>query len=424
MPIPNNGLITETNRQYYEGAQGFIVVNNNPNPGPSQLTNSFTTTFNTDLIFGSDDPTNPDYTLNNFKLYTSPTGLPGSFTEFLGGGFPFTLAISVSGNTISNVNPLDFGLGTHVVVQLKTLDGGNYGIPLNPNSYAYGDAVEENYGSYSYISLNDVVNNFMVAYVGTGKLIGSVKRTDVIFHAKRSTQEFSYDTLKSIHSMELNVPDNLSIVLPQDYVNYVKMSWIDHQGVKHVIYPTNNLTISPYENPVQDTRGVPIQDNFGDNIEGTSLTEERWKYNQTVSTNNLSGDLHNGDTWVQNAFYGRQYGLDPQYANINGYFTINEREGKISFSSDLIGRLIVLEYISDGLGYDLDSRVPKLAEEAMYAYILHAIISTRANQPEYLVQRLKQEKSAKLRNTKIRLSNIKLEEITQVLRGQSKWIKH
>jgi hypothetical protein len=25
MPIPNNGLITETNRQYYEGAQGFTI---------------------------------------------------------------------------------------------------------------------------------------------------------------------------------------------------------------------------------------------------------------------------------------------------------------------------------------------------------------------------------------------------------------
>jgi hypothetical protein len=65
-----------------------------------------------------------------------------------------------------------------------------------------------------------------------------------------------------------------------------------------------------------------------------------------------------------------------------------------------------------------------LAEEATYAYILHAIISTRANQPEYLVRRLRDEKSAKLRNAKIRLSNIKLEEITQVMRGKSKWIKH
>jgi len=413
MPIPNNGLITETNRQYYEGAQGFISL---------LAQTQYTTTFNTDLIFGGPnawDPNDIDYALNNFKLYTSSTGFPGTFNEYV-------LSYGVSNNviTLTTAIPANY----YVVVQLKTLDGGNYGNPLNPNSYAYGDTVEENYGSYSYISLNDVVNNFMVAYVGTGKLIGSVKRTDVIFHAKRSMQEFSYDTLKSIHSMELNVPSSLSVVLPQDYVNYVRMSWIDYQGVKHIIYPTNNLTIAPYENPVQDTRGVPIQDNFGDNIEGTSLTEERWRYNQTgpltFGANNFVGDWYNGDMWVQNAFYGRQYGLDPQYANINGYFTINEREGKISFSSDLIGRLIVLEYVSDGLAYDLDSRVPKMAEEAMYAYILHAIISTRANQPEYVVQRLKQEKSAKLRNTKIRLSNIKLEEITQVLRGQSKWIKH
>ena len=410
MPIPNNGLITETNRQYYEGAQGFIG---------DAIVDTFVTTFNTDLIFGSWNPAIVDYALNNFKLYTSPTGFPGTFTEF-------TSPFNVVNNTI--IFPFSPNVGEYIVVQLKTLDGGNYGNPLNPNSYAYGNTVEENYGSYAYTSLNDVVNNFMVGYVGTGKLINSVKRTDVIFHAKRSMQEFSYDTLKSIHSMELNVPNNLSIVLPQDYVNYVRMSWIDHQGVKHIIYPTNNLTIAPYENPVQDTRGVPIQDNFGDNIEGTSLTEERWRYNEigplTFDANNFVGDWYNGDMWVQSAWYGRRYGIDPQFANVNGYFTINDREGKISFSSDLVGRLIVLEYISDGLAYDLDSRVPKLAEEAMYAYILHAIISTRANQPEYVVQRLKQEKSAKLRNTKIRLSNIKLEEITQVLRGQSKWIKH
>ena len=65
-----------------------------------------------------------------------------------------------------------------------------------------------------------------------------------------------------------------------------------------------------------------------------------------------------------------------------------------------------------------------MAEEALYAHILHAVVSTRKNQPEYVVQRLKKERSAKLRNAKIRLSNIKTEEITQVMRGKSKWIKH
>jgi hypothetical protein len=182
---------------------------------------------------------------------------------------------------------------------------------------------------------------------------------------------------------------------------------------------------------VQDTRGIPIQDNFGSNIEGDSLTERRWKNNEayalTDNLNNGGNWVDNGygyDNWLWNGYFGQRYGLDPQYSNSNGYFTINDREGKISFSSGMVDKLIVLEYISDGLAYDLDTRVPKLAEEAMYAHIIHAILSLRINQPEYIIQRLKQEKSAKLRNAKIRLSNIKLEEITQVLRGQSKWIKH
>ena len=55
--------------------------------------------------------------------------------------------------------------------------------------------IEENYGDYSYTSLKDIVNNFLVAYVGTDKLITRIKRSDVIFHAKRGLQEFSYDTL-------------------------------------------------------------------------------------------------------------------------------------------------------------------------------------------------------------------------------------
>jgi hypothetical protein len=405
MPIPNNGLITETNRQYYEGAQGFIV---------GVGTTQFTTTFNTDLVFGSWDPNEINYALNNFKLYTSPSGMPDTFEEYVS-------AYTVVNNVITITPAL--AEGTYLVVQLKILDGGNYG-----DRDAFGNTVEENYGSYSYISLNDVINNFMVAYVGTGKLIGAVKRTDVIFHAKRGMQEFSYDTLKSIKSQELNIPHSLSVAIPQDYVNYVKMSWIDHHGVKHPIYPVNALTTNPYENPIQDNRGLPIQDNFNANIEGDSLTEERWNSNKGFVgvnfENSLDDSLYNGDNWVQDRFFGRLYGLDPQYANMNGYFSINDRENKISFSSDLVGKLIVLEYISDGLAYDLDSRIPKMAEDAMYAYILHAVVAHRSGSQEYLVRRLQQDKTAKLRNAKIRLSNIKLEEITQVFRGKSKWIKH
>lgn len=411
MPFPNGGLITETNRQYYEGAQGFQVSD-------PVTADTFQCTFNTNLFLGNWDPFEPDYELNNFKLYYSPAG-PGNgvvYTEY-------TSAYYLEGNTIklgTPTTPVYLSIDDIIVVQLKTVSGGNYG-----NQDAYGNTVEQNYGSYAYMKLDDIINNFMSAYVGTGKLIGNVKRTDVIFHAKRALQEFSYDTLKSIKIQELSVPNNLSVPLPQDYVNYVKLSFVDNAGITHRILPTS-LTLNPTEMPIQDNLGIPVQDSFDDNIEGTAIIEERWRQNGSLSTalnDQYPYGWQNYD-WGYGAFYGRQYGIDPQYANINGSFTINDRENKINFSSDLVGLVVTLEYISDGLAYDLDSRIPKMAEEAAYAYILHAIISTRANQPEYLVRRLRDEKSAKLRNAKIRLSNIKLEEITQVMRGKSKWIKH
>ena len=396
-------LITENNRQYYEGAQGFRG---------DGVETTFTTTFNTDLKWFAASNAVIDYALNNFKLYTSANGLPGSWSEIIAD-------YSVSGNTITFTTAPTNGL--FIVAQLKTLEGGNYG-----NSYsekAYGDIVEDNYGSYSYIKLSDVINNFIVAYVGVGKLIQSVKRTDVIFHAKRAMQEFSYDTLKSVNSQELSIPNSLSVAIPQDYVNYVNIYWVDSQGIKHIILPTT-LTSNPGEIPLQAYNGQPIQDNFGDNTEGTSITEERWANNAAQNINDSAFSWDRFYDWEGDQLIGQRYGLDPQHANINGSFTINEREGKFSFSADLVDKIIILEYISDGLSTNMDTRVPKMAEEAMYAYISHAVIASRINQPEYVVQRLKREKSAKLRNTKIRLSNIKLNEIVQVTRGQSKWLKH
>ncbi len=409
-------LVTETNQQYYAGAQAFRGKSTG-----ALFNQAFTTTFNTDLVFGNYDPNEADYALNNFKVYTSTDGIPGTWTEYIS-------AYTVTNNVITITDSLPASV--FVVVQLKSLDGGKYGA-TNPEK-AFGDTVEENYGSYAYIKLNDIVNNFMVAYVGAGKIIQSCKKSDVVFFAKRSLQEFSYDTLKSIKSSELTIPESLSVIIPQDYVNYVSFCYIDDLGVKHPIYPANNLTTDPYYTLLQDDDGVPTQDNFGANLEGTSQTVERW--------GNANDKLLNGQWYRDYDYYGfanpdlyslngpwnwgRLYGLDTKLAQMNGWFGINERDGKFTFSSNLRDKLIVLEYISDGLAYDLDSKIPKLAEEAMYKSILYNIVSTRANQPEGVVQRYKKDRYAALRNAKIRLSNIKLNEFIQVMRGKSKWIKH
>ena len=408
MATPNNGLITETNAQYYAGSQTF----------QAPIANSkLVATFDTDLVFGNSDPATAGYNLNNFRLYKSDDGTTGSFSEYTSTYTVLNNEITITGGVTVN---------DWFVIQLLSQYGGEYG-----NRDAFGDVVENNYGGYAYTTLEDVITNFMVGYVGAGKLIPSVKTTDVMFFAKRGLQEFSYDTLKSIRSQELNIPTNLSVPLPQDYVNYVNVSWVDGQGIKHIIYPTT-LTTNPYEIPGQDTQGIPIQDNVDENIDTTSITEERWATNNLEQINaaqsNLTGMLLSdglgyGGMYGDN-YFGQRYGLQPETAQVNGWFTINERNGKMSFSSDLADKLIILEYISDGLGYDADMRIPKLAEEALYAHISHAILATRINQPEYVIQRLRREKSAKLRNAKIRLSNIKLNEFVQIARGKSKWIKY
>ena len=95
----------------------------------------------------------------------------------------------------------------------------------------------------------------------------------------------------------------------------------------------------------------------------------------------------------------------------------------LKFSSDLAGKTITLHYVSDGLGTDAEMVVHKFCEEACYKHIAYGILSTRSNIPEYIVQRFKKERFAETRKAKIRLSNIKMEEFTQVLKGMSKQIK-
>ena len=269
----NDGLITETAEQYFQGSQGF---RGNAANATGQ---SFATSFDTDLYLGSATswlPADPSYALNNFKIYTSPTGIPGTFAEWI---TAFTIT---NGKTVTLAAAP--GANQYIIVQLTILTGGKYA--STEAEKAYGQTVEDNYGSYQYIKLNDVINNFLIAYVGAGKLIPSVKRTDIIFHAKRALQEFSYDTLKSIKSAELTIPTSLTLVLPQDYVNYVKCSWVDRLGVLHPIYPTNNLTTSPFYTQAQDSAGIPTQDSFGNDIETESITQTRW---HTANTNFING---------------------------------------------------------------------------------------------------------------------------------------
>ena len=485
-----------------------------------------------------------------------------------------------------------------------------------------------NLGNYQFTSLDDIITQFQIAYVGEGKIIQKVKRADIAFHAQRGLQEFSFDTFKSCKSQQIDLPPTLVMPLPHDYVNYTKLSWVDSAGIKHPLYHTSN-TSNPFQIMQEDTgeysfpedlelvingdfsdatlgqakpappwyinniprrftggnvvsyadynivsgvlefshrtrtsHGDPsgwghamacwqqidvsdqdyvdisatgtaadmtngagvlrvgLSTNPGDSntrnlndqtssssgtnhlpgifdlvdsngnssylewrsSDGTAVSKELLKIDvtahnqvyiltvsyqeftginstltQTNSVDNISvtnsyastklqpaiGHASESSTWqaykantpsenqddYQDDTYwkmsGNRYGLDPQHAQANGSFYIDCRLGKIHFSSNISGKTVILDYISDTLGTDEEMQVHKFAEEAMYKYIAYAILST-SSQPihQQLAPRFKKERFAETRKAKLRLSNIKLEELTQILRGKSKQIKH
>ena len=487
------------------------------------------------------------------------------------------------------------------------------------------------FGNYQFVSLEQLINQFMIVYTGEDKIITKTNKIDVAFHAQRALAELSFDTLKSIKSQEIQLPPSLTMPLPHDYVNYTRVLSVDSSGVKHPLYPTSdtqnpfkiqqkedksyNFTI-PSDNLVNNgdfSSNIPNPNAVGEdwnkgnaytgNAAGAQSTDKVHVVNQQLvfehgssastfdgsgsstsrayacwqkinvtdidtidlsavgnsaaaatgkgvgtirvgissltypsfdpavnnpnkpidpSLNNtneifdlftingtralltfnnglgtsstlsiadvdvsnetevyvlvtsfiegfsditlsnsqnivddvtilcdaISSNLIEGGestTWnsyksskpsenqqhdydyddnIFEANVGRRYGLDPAHAQDNGSYYIDNLRGKIHFSSNLAGKTVVLDYISDSLGTDDEMQVHKFAEEAMYKSIIYYILSTRINTPEYIIRRYKREKFAAIRQAKLRLSNLKLEELVQTLRGKSKQIKH
>ena len=286
----------------------------------------------------------------------------------------------------------------------------------------YADGNSANYGNYQFTSLQVIVDQFILSYVGSDKIIKNTKRPEVLYHAQRALQELSFDTFKSTKSHEIEIPSTLTMTLPQDYVNYVKLVKVDDNGIHQVLYPTK-YTSDPTA-PLQT--GAIGNENFidagGDGSIDLQSDSNTWdSYNDaTVSVETTDGH----DTSTYDELVGGRYGAEPEFAQTNGSFYINDLKGRIHFSSNLSGKTVILQYISDSLGTDAEMQVHKFAEEAMYKQIAYAILSTKADIPEYIVSRFKKEAYATKRQAKLRLSNIKLEEITQILRGKSKQIKH
>ena len=282
-------------------------------------------------------------------------------------------------------------------------------------------------GYYRRTNLNDIINNFIVAYVGDGKVLTKVPRYEVAFWAQRSVQEFSYDVFHSEKAIEIQLSSTLQMSLPSDYVNYIKLCYTDGSGVQRTILPSGVTHAN--KGVAQDENYHYLYDQEGNIIFAeTSETIDRYQTSNITTEQTEALDYYNGFFQTDSfGYFGSRYGLTPQFANINGTFVLDLNAGQIyfdsSFSTDMY---ITLTYVSDGLGQngDFDNvLVPKLAEDAVYASMLYNLSKLRPSAAGG-VALYKKEAYAKMQNAKIRISNMKIEEMTNIFRNKAKWIKH
>ena len=303
---------------------------------------------------------------------------------------------------------------------------------INQKKYYTNDGTaptDSNWGSYQYVSLDNIMTNFELMYDGNHSLVNNENRYKILFHAKRAIQELNYDAFKEIKALELTVYDDLRFVLPSDYVNWVKLYLFQGNTLREL---TENIQVQSAIQYLQNSTAVFGYD--GDNNVGTiestldksradgSLNSIYLNQNNEVDEN---GNCIDCDGDIYNSRIGARYGLNTETANINPTFTIDKKAGVINFDSTMANRQCVLQYISDGMenGDDSQISVNKLFEDYIYAYIQYALLNSKFGVQEYIVNRARKNKQALLRNAKIRLSNIHPSRLLMNMRGEDKWIK-
>jgi hypothetical protein len=284
---------------------------------------------------------------------------------------------------------------------------------LTQQQYYANDAL---WGQTQYTKLEDIINNFYAFYVGDDKIINSCKRYDVVFHAKRALQELHYDALKEIRAVEIEVPPQLQMVLPKDFVSLVRLSWIDSKGRFHPITENRDTAIG-VAYLQNDDATYSYQFDAEGNIEvGSTIARQRAKTVQPEKQDSTS---------LLDEMHGGRFGMITDKANINGTYNISKNLGKIEFSTELTDKLIMIEYVTDGLT-DLDDseiQVHKFAENYVFKQIAYAILSTKFGVQEYIVRRFQKEAFAALKNTRIRLNDVNPVDLVKAMNGRNKWIK-
>lgn len=276
-------------------------------------------------------------------------------------------------------------------------------IPANAPILYYEDS--SRHGESQYVSLKKIVDEIQMEALEDDSIIKNVKRYNIVRYAKNAIQEVTRSAANDIKAIEITVPPSLVWTLPQDYVNYVRVSSVQNDNGTYRLVPLDiNYNISVATGYLQDHEYEILFDDQGEILTADSSNAYAFPYKKYVMPGCDYQPL-----------------LDTSRFSNNGEFTIDSRRGKILFSSEHSEKEVVLEYVSDGLDNDEENiTVHKYLRETIDNWVYYACIERKRNVPANEKQRALLRYKTTLHKAKLAMSDFDLLRIAKAMRITTK----
>lgn len=191
----------------------------------------------------------------------------------------------------------------------------------------------------AYIELDSIINDYLL------ESESSNHKYFKIYHlAFRAMDELGMDFFYQIKSVKLPINANLTVSIPNDYLNYSKVGVLNNIGEIILLGYNNNLTTFSDLQPqrLQQTQDATL---VSPNIQSTPIWHNYWN----------------------NGVYNNLYGL-PSGSPFIGSFKIDLPNGIILLNECFGYEYVMLEYVASPQEGG-DYRIPVQFREAMIAYL-------------------------------------------------------
>lgn len=280
---------------------------------------------------------------------------------------------------------------------------------------------------HNYVSLREVIVDYMLT-MDEDDYASSATEYAIRNIALRGIREFGFDVQPSVRSLKRTLESNNTIILPDDFVDVIKIGTVDENGIVRAFAENKNLNISQIyndDNSIVNQSGQSGIDDFASAGNRRVISDnkiENRKDDLTATNseaNNEDIDWYIFENYLYQGSLGRMYGLGG--GKLRGTYRINYDQNRIEIDSEAGVTEVVIEYVSDA-ARSTDPVIHVYAEEALRAFIYYKIVERKSSVPAGEKARARQEYYNERRKARGRLSNFSKTEALNVIRRNFKLV--